>query len=318
MRKSSKPLFHLLICLMTSLVILVKTVQAEHEQSIREPIVAGRFYAGTEGELRRQVNDLLNKVPAKSVNSKPIAIISPHAGYQYSGSVAAYGYQAIKGYNYKRVIVIAPSHYSRYIGASILDVTHYKTPLGLIKLDQGVCNNLINNPPMIGTFINAHLREHSLETQLPFLQETLSNFNLVPILVSKLNNETIDFLAEKIKPFIDEDTLIVVSSDFTHYGPSYDYVPKFKDGTIKENIKKLDYGAFERILALDLNGLIRYKQATRMTACGFMPIALLLKLLPSDAEGKILHYDTSGNQIGNFENSVSYASIVFTRGEKSP
>ncbi|MDR4497335.1 MAG: AmmeMemoRadiSam system protein B [Candidatus Scalindua sp.] len=318
MRKYPKLLFLLLVCLVSSLMFLAKTVQAEQEQSIREPVVAGRFYAGTAGELRRQVNDLLNKAPTKSVNSKPIAIISPHAGYQYSGAVAAYGYQAIKGYNYKRVIVIAPSHYSRYIGASILDVTHYKTPLGLIKLDQGVCNNLINNPPMIGTFRNAHLREHSLETQLPFLQETLSSFKLVPILVSKLNNETIDFLAEKIKPFINEDTLIVVSSDFTHYGPSYDYVPKFNDGTIEENIKKLDYGAFERILARDLNGLIRYKQATRMTACGLMPIALLLKLLPGDAEGKVLHYDTSGNQIGNFENSVSYASIVFTRGVKSP
>ncbi|MDR4504690.1 MAG: AmmeMemoRadiSam system protein B [Candidatus Scalindua sp.] len=285
------------------------------EKNIRESVAAGRFYPDTAGELRKEINTLLGKERTEDLQGKPLAIISPHAGYQYSGSVAAYGYRAIKNYSYKRVIVIGPSHYSRYIGASIPDVSYYKTPLGLVKVDQGICNNLINNPPMLGTFKNAHLREHSLEIQLPFLQETLKDFKLIPILVSKLNNETIELIAEKIKPFIDEETLIVVSSDFTHYGPSYGYVPKFKDGDVKENIQRLDYGTFERILAKDLNGLIRYKQATRINACGFMPIALLLKLLPSDARGKVLNYDSSGNQTGNFENSVSYASIVFTSGE---
>ncbi|GJQ60380.1 MAG: AmmeMemoRadiSam system protein B [Candidatus Scalindua sp. AMX11] len=320
MQKCQNLFFCLLICLTASLFSLERDALSEQDilqtKNIREPAVAGRFYPGTAVELRKQVKALLDEGRTEDVRSKPIAIISPHAGYQYSGSVAAYGYRTIVGYDYKRVIVIAPSHYSRYIGASILDVSYYKTPLGLVKLAQGICNNLINNPPMIGTLKNAHMREHSLETQLPFLQETIKDFELIPILVSKLNNETIDFLAEKIKPFVDEDTLIVVSSDFTHYGPAYDYVPKFKEGDVKENIKKLDQGAFERILAKDLSGFIRYKQATRITACGFMPIALLLKLLPSDAQGKLLQYDTSGNQTGNFENSVSYASIVFTRGEK--
>lgn len=319
MHKYRKLFFCVLVCLAPSYLFLeqeaISDQKLQQSKNIRESIAAGRFYPASASELRREINTLLRKESTEGINSKPIAIISPHAGYQYSGSVAAYGYRAIKNYDYKRVIVIGPSHYSRYIGASILDVSYYKTPLGLVPLDQGVCNNLINNPPMIGTFKNAHLREHSIEIQLPFLQETLKDFKLIPILVSKLNNETIDFLAEKIKPFIDEETLIVVSSDFTHYGHSYDYVPKFKDGDIKGNIKNLDYGAFERILARDLSGFIRYKQATRINACGFMPIALLLKLLPSDAQGMILHYDSSGNQTGDFENSVSYASIVFTRGE---
>ena len=284
-------------------------------QNVREPAVAGRFYKGTQSELKKQVDSLLKNVLAESLPGKPIAIISPHAGYQYSGPVAAYGYNAIKGYDYKRVIVIAPSHYSRYMGASILDVEYYKTPLGLVKLDLGICNNLINNPPLIGTFKEAHAKEHSLETQLPFLQTVLNDFKLIPLLIGNLNSESFDFLAEKIKPFIDEDTLIVVSSDFTHYGYGYNYVP-FKND-VEANIKKLDYGAFERILALDFDGFIKYKRDTVITACGFMPIALLLKLLPGDAEGKILHYDTSGNIIGEFNNSVSYASIVFTRGKKT-
>ncbi len=293
---------------------LPENVQAGR-QNVREPAGAGRFYAGTEAKLKKQVNNLLNNAFTESLPGKPVALISPHAGYQYSGLVAAYGYNAIKDYDYKRVIVIAPSHYSRYMGASILDVDHYKTPLGLIKLDVGICNNLINNPPLIGTLKKAHAREHSLETQLPFLQTVLNNFELVPILIGRLNNEAFDFLADKIKPLIDEDTLIVASTDFTHYGYGYSYVPFKKD--IEANIRKLDYGAFERILALDFDGFKRYKGATGITACGFMPVALLLKLLPDDVQGKILRYDTSGNQMGDFNSSVSYASIIFTRGKKS-
>ena len=284
-------------------------------QNVREPAVAGRFYAGTEAKLKKQVNNLLNNAFTESLPGKPVALISPHAGYQYSGLVAAYGYNAIKDYDYKRVIVIAPSHYSRYMGASIPDVDYYKTPLGLIKLDVGICNNLINNPPLIGTLKKAHAREHSLETQLPFLQTVLKDFELVPILIGRLNNEAFDFLADKIKPLIDEDTLIIASTDFTHYGYGYSYVPFKKD--IEANIRKLDYGAFERILALDFDGFKRYKGATGITACGFMPVALLLKLLPDDVQGKILRYDTSGNQMGDFNSSVSYASIIFTRGKKS-
>ena len=290
-------------------------LHAADPQNIREPAVAGRFYNGSESELKKQVNNLISNAFSETLTGKPIALISPHAGYQYSGSVAAYGYKAIKDYDYKRVIVIAPSHYSRYMGASIFDVDYYKTPLGLIKLDMGVCNNLINNPPLIGTFKKAHEREHSLETQLPFLQTVLKDFKLVPILIGRLNNEAFDFLADKIKPLIDENTLIIASSDFTHYGYGYSYVPFKKD--IEANIKKLDYGAFERILALDFDGFLKYKSATGITACGFMPVALLLKLLPDEAQGKVLRYDTSGNLTGDFNNSVSYASIVFTKGKKN-
>jgi AmmeMemoRadiSam system protein B/AmmeMemoRadiSam system protein A len=319
MRKYLLLFFSSLICIAFTSILYAEEYLLDDAQTgiqnVREPAVAGRFYAGTEAKLRKQVSNLLNDAFTENLPGKPVALISPHAGYQYSGLVAAYGYNAIKDYDYKRVIIIAPSHYSRYTGASIPDVDYYKTPLGLIKLDMGACNNLINNPPLIGTFKQAHAREHSLETQLPFLQTALKDFELVPILISRLNNEAFDFLVDKIKPLINEDTLIIVSSDFTHYGYGYSYVPFKKD--IEASIRKLDYGAFERILALDFDGFFRYKKATGITACGFMPIALLLKLLPDDAQGKILHYDTSGNQMDDFNSSVSYASIMFTRGRKS-
>ncbi|MCP4252361.1 MAG: AmmeMemoRadiSam system protein B [Candidatus Scalindua sp.] len=286
-------------------------------QNVREPAVAGRFYPESEADLSKKINKYLDKASIEDLPGKPVAIISPHAGYQYSGAIAAYGYKAIRNYEYKRVIVLAPSHYSRYRGASILDVEAYKTPLGLVRLNQGICNNLINNPPFFGTFKNAHKREHSLETQLPFLQTVLGNdFELIPVLISRLNNEELDFIVDKLRPLIDEDTLIVASSDFTHYGYGYDYVPFRKD--VEANLRKLDHGAIERILALDFEGFYQYKRVTGITACGFMPIALLMKLLPSDVQGKVLKYDTSGNILGNFESSVSYASIVFTKDNEPP
>ncbi|GAX62467.1 dioxygenase [Candidatus Scalindua japonica] len=287
------------------------------EKNVREPAVSGRFYPESEAELLKKINSYLDKALIENLPGKPVAIISPHAGYQYSGAVAAYGYKAIKDYGFKRVIVLAPSHYSRYRGASILDVEAYKTPLGLVKLNQGICNNLINNPPFFGTFKNAHKREHSLETQLPFLQVVLGDdIELIPVLISRLHNEEFDFIADKLKPLINEDTLIVVSSDFTHYGYGYDYVP-FKND-VEANIRKLDHGAFERILALDIDGFFKYKRATGITACGFMPIALLMKLLPGNVQGKILKYDTSGSILGDFNSSVSYASIVFTKDNEPP
>ncbi len=286
-------------------------------QNVREPAVAGRFYPDSEAELTKKINNYLDKALLESLPGKPVAIISPHAGYQYSGAVAAYGYKAIKDHGYKRVIVLAPCHYSRYRGASILDVEAYKTPLGLVNLNQGICNNLINNPPFIGTFKNAHKREHSLETQLPFLQTVLGDdFELIPLLISRLNNDEFDFIADKLRPLIDEDTLIVVSSDFTHYGYGYDYVPFKKD--VEAKLERLDYGAFERILALDFDGFFQYKRATGITACGFMPIALMMKILPPNVQGKLLKYDTSGSILGNFDSSVSYASIVFTRDNEPP
>jgi len=286
-------------------------------QNVREPAVAGRFYPDSKTELTKKINSYLDKALIESLPGKPVAIISPHAGYQYSGAVAAYGFKAIKDYKYKRVIILAPSHYSRYRGASILDVDAYKTPLGLVNLNSGICNNLVNNPPFIGTFKNAHKREHSLEVQLPFLQTVLGDdFELIPVLISRLNSEEVDFIADKLRPLIDEDTLIVVSSDFTHYGHGYDYVPFKKD--VEANIRKLDHGAIERILALDLDGFFRYKGATGITACGFMPISVMMKILPSNVQGKVLNYDTSGNILDDFNTSVSYASIVFTRDIEPP
>lgn len=292
-----------------------------------EPQVAGRFYPGNDAALKDQINGFLKNVPALKPQGRPLAIISPHAGYVYSGQVAAYGYSAIKDAGFRRVIVLAPSHSGRrYRGASVLKVKNFKTPLGLIPIDQDACNHLLNttfepkskntrnNNPMrlFGLYEGAYKGEHSLETQLPFLQMTLGDFKLVPVMVGILINDDFDKVADAIRPLLDDKTLLVISSDFTHYGDAYRYVP-FREN-VEENIKNLDYGAFERILNKDFEGLRDYRKQTGINACGILPISILLKLLPDSARGQILNYDTSGHQTNNFVYSVSYASILFTRG----
>ncbi|HHT9153050.1 MAG TPA: AmmeMemoRadiSam system protein B [Candidatus Hypogeohydataceae bacterium YC40] len=284
---------------------------------VHEPEVAGFFYPRDPEKLKGMIDKLLNAVPAKELEGRPVAVISPHAGYDYSGGVAAYGYKALQGKGYKRVIVLAPSHYGKkYRGASILKARYYKTPLGQIEIDQEVCNYLVEHPPYFGSnalfgyYAGAYRNEHSMETQLPFLQTVLGDFKLVPILLGLLMEDDFQKVADALRPYLDEDTLVVVSSDFTHYGDRFGYTP-FRTN-VEENLKKLDYGAIQRILALDFGGFQDYSAATNIDICGIYPIAVLLKLLPKEAKGTMLTYDTSGRMINDFSSSVSYTSIIFT------
>ncbi|HHT9129520.1 MAG TPA: AmmeMemoRadiSam system protein B, partial [Candidatus Brocadiaceae bacterium] len=319
--KSLFPVSVFLIVITTASIALAQT----DPQQVWEPQVAGRFYPGNETVLKDQVNNFFKKIPKQTLKGRPIAIISPHAGYQYSGQVAAYGYNAVKDYGFNRVIILAFKHimFKRFRGASILTVKNFKTPLGLIPVDQDACNQLLNYPAsssqntthksikLFGTFEDAYQEEHSLENQLPFLQMTLGAFKLVPIMVGILIDDDFDKIANAIKPLLDDKTLVVVSSDFTHYGEGYGYVPFKKD--IEKNIRTLDYGAFDKILSKDFDGIRNYRRETGINACGIYPIELLLKLLPSEAQGEILNYDTSGHQSSDFSLSVSYASILFTK-----
>lgn len=298
-------------------------VSAKEGQIVREPAAAGRFYDANPDILRDMVNTLLKSCGTNTVsNIKPIAMISPHAGYMYSGLVAAKGFNEIKQFDYNKVIILAPSHSKKFRGVSIPAFTHYKTPLGLVEVDRTICDKLLKTPANLekgefwpfGTMPSAHTKEHSEETQLPFLQVALKDFKIVPMLIGNLKREDYETIAKVIKPLLDKQTLIVVSSDFMHYGNAYDYVPFTSN--IEENIKKYDYAAFERITALEFDKYLDYKGQTGTTICGSNPIAVLLKILPRTTKGSLVAYDTSGHQSDDFTYSVSYASLIFTISEK--
>ncbi len=284
---------------------------AEEANRVRPAAVAGSWYPGDAEELKNTVDGLLAG-EAKNLPGPVHALISPHAGYLYSGAAAAYGYRQIRGRAYSRVLVLGPAHRSRFRGLSIADVSHYETPLGRIPLDLDAVA-LLRQSPLVSADPHAHRREHSIEMQLPLLQATLqSGWKLLPVLVGDMSDGDYIQAAEILRPLLGADTLLVASSDFTHYGPRYAYEPFPYDKTTPDRIKALDLGALERILARDAAGLLRYQAQTGITICGYRPIALLLRLLGEDTQGYLLRQTSSGELTGDYRNSVSYLSILFT------
>ncbi len=149
----------------------------------KEPSVAGTFYPSDKNILKESVEGFLFKAEAKRPSGRLIAIISPHAGYIFSGQVAAYGYKNLKGSSIKRVILLGPSHQVGFKGASVYTKGGFRTPLGLVKINEKLAEDLLNETADVRFYPEAYEKEHSLEVQLPFLQTVLKDFTIVPILI---------------------------------------------------------------------------------------------------------------------------------------
>lgn len=299
-----------------TLLIFPQTTQSffdfKSSENIRRSALAGSWYLKDPDELKLRLNLYLDRVGEPTLKEKPVALISPHAGYRYSGQAAAYGYKALKGQGIKRVILMGLSHQHPFQGASIPDVTHYETPLGKVPLDLKAKEKLLAQP-LFQSLSQVHKSEHSVEIQIPFLQMVLEeNWFLVPIVFGHLEDADFAKAADAIRPFIDENTIVIASSDFVHYGNRFQYTP-FIDN-IPINIKKTDGIAIEYIIQKDFHGYRSYLKKSRATICGRTPISVLLKLLPDAARGSMLRYYRSGDITGDWNNSVSYASILFTSG----
>lgn len=288
---------------------------AEDGRKVRPADCAGRWYPADSATLIRQVDELLAKAAPSKVPGRPIALLSPHAGYRFSAPTAAAGYACLRGHTYKRVIVLAFSHQHAggYQGVDVpRDLTAYATPLGEVPIDRVVCNQLLDNP-LFESHPGVDRGEHSLELQLPFLQRILKDFSLVPLLVGRMSDNDCAQAAAAIVPWLDRDTLLVVSSDFTHFGPNYGYQP-FKED-IRNKLRELAEQAAAPIIRCDYDGFVAHIDKTRDTVCGRGPIRLMLRILSRQggAQGIRTAYDTSGNIIDDWTNSVTYQSFVFTR-----
>jgi len=297
------------------LVTLEGAEAAGSDPHVRPAYCAGSWYSADAKALTEFIDGLLDKAPRPSISDRPLAVISPHAGYRYSAPIAAEGYRWLRGHSYKRVIVMAFSHRaaSAYEGIDVpRDLTAYKTPLGEVPVDREVCDALLANPIFVSR-PEIDGGEHSLELQVPFLQRTLSDFKLVPLLVGRASTEDYAKAAQAILPWIDDETLLVASSDFTHYGRRFAYEP-FKDD-IPNKLRALGHRAAEPILNCDFDGFVAHLEKTNDTICGRGPIRLLLRILSMQggAKGTLAGFDTSGQQTGDWKNSVTYESIVFTR-----
>jgi AmmeMemoRadiSam system protein B/AmmeMemoRadiSam system protein A len=287
---------------------LKKEEPAEMPKIVLRSSLAGTWYSADAETLAEQIEGFFQKAQVKPINNV-IALILPHAGYQYSGQTAVCGLKTTNR-KYERIIIIGPSH--RIPMEEILSVprvTHYETPLGQIPLDVKFINKLLKYS-LFQNVPQAHKNEHSVQIELPLLQYSRKDFKLVPIVAGTCSLQTITKAGNILRSLVDEGTLVVVSSDFVHYGRSHLYVPFTEN--IPEQIKELDMGAYEYIAALDAKGFLEYKYKTGATICGYIPIAVLLSMLDEPVGAELINYTTSGELTGDFTNSVSYLSVAFS------
>ena len=276
------------------------------------PAVAGSWYPEAPTELTDVVDSLLAEGCAGNAGT-PTALIAPHAGYMYSGEVAGAVFARLKTARYKRVILIGPSHYESFSGAAMPSSAIYRTPLGDMPIDRDAIERLSTHAKL-RVEQSPFLPEHCLEAELPFLQRILGPaIKLLPLLLGNADQgSTNQLIYEALRDEMTPDDLVVISSDFVHYGPRFDYVPFEHD--IPAGIKKIDTRAIEHIVGLDRSGFKEHVSQTGATICGRDAIDLLLRLLPAGTRGTCVSYDTSSTVTGSWDHSVSYAGLVFERG----
>ena len=214
------------------------------ESDVLKSELAGTWYTADRRELAHEIDAYLDAVDSEPVDDV-IALLLPHAGYRYSGQVAAHGMKQLAGRSYSRVMVLGPSHCVALDGAvSLPEVSHIETPLGKIEIDRETVSRLWKNPEFV-SIPQAHAAEHSVQIELPFLQQVLGEFKLIPIVCGALDEVAARKVALVLLENMDAETLVVISSDFTHYGHAFGYVPF--QGDLPRQLENLDLGAFEQI-----------------------------------------------------------------------
>jgi AmmeMemoRadiSam system protein B len=286
--------------------------------SVREPAVAGQFYDSNPESLRRQIEQMFaSGGTAAPVQGKYVqAAIVPHAGYVYSGKTAAKTLKAAGKHKYKRALVISPSHNFPFKGLATSSYDAYDTPLGRMNVDTEMMNEIRGGKcRWIKEMNEVHIPEHSLEVELPFLQVLFGDLPIAPIICGHVDLEIAGDISEVLYPFMNSETLWVVSSDFTHFGRQFGYKPFSED--IPERLRELDTGAVEKIISLDCRGFSDYIEETGATICGANPIKVLLKTIEKASKHvnsnfipELLAYTTSGELTGDYSHTVSYAGIV--------
>ena len=287
----------------------VRSRQPEESPRVFTSPLAGSWYPADKQELTDQIDTYLLTVSGERLKDV-CALILPHAGYRWSGPTAAHAVGQLQPQSFQRVLVIGPSHRVPMPNvASVPDFTHYATPLGRVPLDRPFMAQLRKHPEF-QNIPSAHEQEHSVQIELPMLQRVLGDFLFVPIVVGELDLPTLRRMGSILGELVDSKTLVVASSDFTHYGANFQYVPFTDD--VPDKLKNLDDGAIELLCNKDVAGWFDYIKKTEATICGRYAIGVLLSMLPAEAKVHQLHYDTSGRMLGDYSSSVSYSALAVT------
>ncbi len=279
----------------------------------RLPAVAGSFYPDNEGELRTQIQQCflhplgpgaIPSIPGE-MNEDLVGLVVPHAGYQYSGPIAAHSYYklAIAGMR-QSVVILGPNHSGYGSGVSANTSGEWSTPLGEVQVDSELGGKIVKNSGLIDVEDRAHKSEHSIEVQLPFLQFIYPRrFRFVPLCMMLQDLETSKEVGEAVAGAV-EDTgaVVLASSDWTHYEPQEKAVAKDKQ-------------ALKAVVAMDSVDFQRTIEEKMVSACGYGPVTALIHAarMLGAKDGKLLSYQTSGDVTGDNTSVVGYAAVMFTK-----
>jgi MEMO1 family protein len=287
------------------------------DKKVREHLTTINWYPSSASQLTQMVNQFFNHAVHKDIPGKIVGLVSPHAGLSYSGQCAAAGFKQFSNLEtVERVILLGVAHRGQFYGAAVSDFQFNSTPMGLIPVDSAVTTRLAKEK-LFRKSNRTMQQEHSLENQLPLLQYVMNqagnkHYKIVPILFSALDQKDFKRVADTIKKYIHAKTIVIASTDFTHYGHNYGYTPFRED--IKNKLTQLDMGMVTCINDMDVKGYFNYKRKTGITMCGFTPVGVLLNLFKASGyQGTLVDYYKSGDNSNNYTLSVSYASIVISK-----
>jgi hypothetical protein len=282
------------------------------ETKVRQAAVAGSFYPADPKVLSTMMDGYLAKVSGPPVTDPILAVVAPHAGYEYSGPVAAYTYAQLKGHKYTRVVIIAPSHYVAFDYSSIYDGDAYSTPLGNVPVDKAFARELVKMSSTMQLSSQGHDPtsaggEHAIEVQLPWLQKVLGNFEIVPIVMGDQSYENSRALGVALARLIkasgkEGETLVLASSDLSHYHP-YD------------DAETIDHKTLNALQAWDYFSMSRNFQSRIWEACGGAPIvaAMIYAERMGANQARVLKYANSGDVTGDKSRVVGYSADVFVK-----
>ena len=284
---------------------------------LRQPAVAGAFYEKDFERLERQLKGCYvhkkgpGALPISKREKRVSAIITPHAGYQYSGPCAAWAYKELAESVFPDAYLIIGTNHSGYPSTTTA-LNDWQTPLGVVRVDQELARSLIQSG-IAQEDLGPHPHEHSIEVQLPFLQvssaKNLDKLRFLPLMLAP--DVSVKDLALDLKELLLDSgkrVTLIASGDFTHYGPNYHYIP-FSEH-VPQKLHDLDMGAIRHIKELNAEGFFDYVQDSGATICGHLPITLLLEMV-GKATVQLLQYYTSADITGDWKNAVGYAALSF-------
>jgi AmmeMemoRadiSam system protein B/AmmeMemoRadiSam system protein A len=287
-------------------------VHSAGAQKVRPAGVAGGFYPADPKVLSAMIDDLLAHATPPPIHDPILAVVAPHAGYQYTGPVAATTFAELKGRKFSRVVVIAPTHYVGFDFTSVYDGDAYTTPLGTVQVDKAFARQLVKMSPTMqlsgmGHDITSAGAEHAIEVQLPWLQRVLGEFDIVPIVMGDQSYESSRALGMALANMIQDkkwggNTLIVASSDLSHYHPYDEAVT-------------IDHKTLNALAAWDYFSMSRNFQARVWEACGGAPIvaAMIAAERMGANQAQVLKYANSGDTSGDRSRVVGYSADVFVK-----